>query len=417
MSATRILTLLLWAFATCSVLAEERVPFTVQVRGQGALVFSGPGDEFYATEKLGPGEEVEVWRRRAGGWLAIRPPKTSYSLVAARGLRRVPGTEVAEVSEDDTVSWIGSTLGHDGDYRWQVRLDVGERVVILGDEELRLRPVAPAESLCRIAPPSGEFRWVHERDLVSSTPSPPAGIDPAVQLADFRVAVDEETAPPPARRDSFVARKKSTGSSASPVAESLVEERRQTSSQAERSASGGAYETLDALEVQLSIAASQPVERWDFAKLRAQAQRLADHGSSTLDRARACRFLEQVEEFDQFKTRSARLGSSDSEVDDATSQNREGESSPATDDSLLDPRFDGTGWLLPVHSTRRSAPPYALLDQEGRILQFISPAPGMNLHRYLRKEIGVYGQRSYISALEKPHITAHRVVDLDRHRR
>jgi hypothetical protein len=70
-----------------------------------------------------------------------------------------------------------------------------------------------------------------------------------------------------------------------------------------------------------------------------------------------------------------------------------------------------------VHSTKRAAPPYALLDGEGRILHFVSPAPGLNLHRYLRKEIGIYGQRSFISSLEKPHVTAHRVVDLNRHRR
>jgi hypothetical protein len=83
----------------------------------------------------------------------------------------------------------------------------------------------------------------------------------------------------------------------------------------------------------------------------------------------------------------------------------------------MNPRFDGSGWLLPVHSKKRTAPPYALLDEEGRLLQFVSPAPGMNLHRYLRKEIGVFGQTSFIESLSKPHLTAHRVVELDRHRR
>jgi hypothetical protein len=84
--------------------------------------------------------------------------------------------------------------------------------------------------------------------------------------------------------------------------------------------------------------------------------------------------------------------------------------------SGFDPRFDGRGWLVPAYSSQRIAPPYALLDGEGRILTFLSPAPGLNLNRYLRKEIGVFGQRSPGDYLEKPHLTASRVVDLERHR-
>jgi hypothetical protein len=82
----------------------------------------------------------------------------------------------------------------------------------------------------------------------------------------------------------------------------------------------------------------------------------------------------------------------------------------------MDTRFDGTGWLLPVHSTKRNAPPYALLDDDGNILQFVSPAPGLNLNRYLKKEVGIIGQKQSGGTLDKPHLTAHRIVERDRHR-
>ena len=83
----------------------------------------------------------------------------------------------------------------------------------------------------------------------------------------------------------------------------------------------------------------------------------------------------------------------------------------------MSPRFDGTGWLLPVHSTKKSAPPYALLDKDGNILQFVSPAPGLNLNRYLRKEVGIFGQKEQSTTADKAHLTAQRVVELDRHRK
>ena len=72
---------------------------------------------------------------------------------------------------------------------------------------------------------------------------------------------------------------------------------------------------------------------------------------------------------------------------------------------------------MTVHATTRNAPPYALLNAEGDVLQYVSPAPGLNLHRYERKQVGIYGQRNQSASLNKPHLTAERIVDLDRQRR
>jgi hypothetical protein len=163
----------------------------------------------------------------------------------------------------------------------------------------------------------------------------------------------------------------------------------------------------------LSRLVAEPPERWELDEILTRAQELAEAGSTTLERARAQRFLEQVEEFDDLRSRFVRLRRPDS------SPVGTGAAAPAVASLELgeDPQFDGQGWLLPVHSTKQNSPPYALLDGDGRIVQFVSPAPGMNLHRYLRKEIGIFGQQSPRTTLEKPHLTAHRVVDLARHRR
>jgi hypothetical protein len=71
---------------------------------------------------------------------------------------------------------------------------------------------------------------------------------------------------------------------------------------------------------------------------------------------------------------------------------------------------------MPVLSRRSEAPPFALTDEQGQILQYVSPAPGLNLHRYLKQEVGVYGQRGLNPRLGAAHLTVQRVVVLDRHR-
>jgi uncharacterized protein YgiM (DUF1202 family) len=63
-----------------SVAAEES-PYGAVVLEQGAEVRAGPGRRFYVTQELEPGTHVEVYRRDAGDWLAIRPPEGSFSWI------------------------------------------------------------------------------------------------------------------------------------------------------------------------------------------------------------------------------------------------------------------------------------------------------------------------------------------------
>ena len=67
---------------------------------------------------------------------------------------------------------------------------------------------------------------------------------------------------------------------------------------------------------------------------------------------------------------------------------------------------------MPVVTNRAGMPRYALTDDNGNVMQFISPQPGLNLSSYVRKRIGVFGQRSYLANVEKPHLTAERIVSM-----
>jgi hypothetical protein len=77
---------------------------------------------------------------------------------------------------------------------------------------------------------------------------------------------------------------------------------------------------------------------------------------------------------------------------------------------LEQPRFDAEGWLMPVHSTRRDAPPFALLDDQERVVCYVQPSPGLKLRRYARKHVGLFGSKRYIPDLRASLITVTRAV-------
>src|SRR4051812_7265372 len=129
--------------------AAESAPYQARVIVAGAAVHSGPGDNFYTTDTLSQGDTVEVYREKAGGWLAIRPPEGSFSWIAARDLILKDGG-LAEVVKDDVASRIGSRL-NDRHNAAQVRLKKGEAVEVLGEETIN------GEKWCKVSPPAGEF--------------------------------------------------------------------------------------------------------------------------------------------------------------------------------------------------------------------------------------------------------------------
>src|SRR5262245_29991340 len=74
--------------ATGSVRAADEFPYTAYVAVEGAEVVAGPGQRFYATERLKRGTAIEIYREEASGWLAIRPTEASFSWVPAQHIER-----------------------------------------------------------------------------------------------------------------------------------------------------------------------------------------------------------------------------------------------------------------------------------------------------------------------------------------
>lgn len=167
-------------------------PFTVFVAYEKAFTRCGPSDEHYRTDALRHGQQLDVYLETDNGWLGVRPPESSFCWVPASAVEIAKGGETAIISEDRTVSWIGTHLGRARQYRWQVQMAEGEQVTILGRSE-RDGPDGP-QTWLRIVPPSGEFRWVHRDQVVDSAEELVAGLQQQPTADEQRLMATNELA-------------------------------------------------------------------------------------------------------------------------------------------------------------------------------------------------------------------------------
>jgi hypothetical protein len=276
---------------------------------------------------------------------------------------------------------------------------------------------------------TGPFREV-EPDLPSEVPAgagpttSDAQSDDSVQLAAGEM-VDQQrqsdgwtprTAPRPMGLTSPLPGTAETNSVAD-----TTPKKRKTGPSANRSAPN----PLSKIRLQLAMLAAEDPNTWQLGELKARTEAYINSESNRQNREEALKLLGKITQFENLQRRHGQLLSGSiggppavAHMPSATAglpvgTGPVGRASPGTDKSI----YDGTGWLMPVVTHRRDVPRYALTDKDGRILQFVTPQPGVNLHRYERQEVGVIGNRGFLPGLGTPHLTAQRVVVLQRHRR
>lgn len=186
---------------------------------------------------------------------------------------------------------------------------------------------------------------------------------------------------------------------------------------------------LSELQLLLSEMVAGPEHTWNLAPLADRARYLIEHGATAIERGEARLLLDRIEAFADVARRSTQLGmtppvalpaavnASISESPVAAAATRWasplGLSSAVTDASSgVAPRFDATGWVVPVHSTNPDMPTHALTNDAGRIIVYLTPAAGVNLARYQSQAVGVYGLRGYLPQLKANHIQVQRAVRL-----
>jgi uncharacterized protein YgiM (DUF1202 family) len=120
-----------------------------EVAGNDVNVRSGPSGNYYVVARMSEGQRVVIVDRQPA-WVAIAPPKGTYSLVAREYID--PDSDTRGVINGDRV-WIraGSDLSEQI-YAKQVQLNKGADVTIVGETETHYK----------IVPPKGAKLWISE---------------------------------------------------------------------------------------------------------------------------------------------------------------------------------------------------------------------------------------------------------------
>lgn len=141
-------------------------PYVAYVARDGEHTRCGPADSYYKTDPLKAGQEVEVYLETSDDWLGIRPPENSFCWLQSDQVQVEEDEVTGTIVDSGAYSWIGTHLGRAQKYSWQVRLDQGEEVTIIGTA--RRDGPDGEEFWYRIVPPPGEFRWLHRSQIVYS---------------------------------------------------------------------------------------------------------------------------------------------------------------------------------------------------------------------------------------------------------
>ncbi len=253
-------------------------PYVAYVNAADVYVRSGPGRDYYPTNKLQKGQRVEVYRHDPGGWLAVRPPRGSFSWVSSRHLD-LEVDDLAAVNADRVVARVGSNFSDVRDVI-QVRLDRDEKVVVL-------EPPQPDSPWCKIEPPAGEFRWVFAKYVDRELP------------ADL--AADVQEAGPYNASGAFAA--EDTDSVR------LTGGEQQSAPPTDPAFAGdlARLRELEHIDMELSEVVAEDISTWSFDELHRRAELALRAAEGSLERGRARVLLDKISRFDDIKRRNDAL--------------------------------------------------------------------------------------------------------------
>ena len=379
--------------------AEPSFPYKATVVSDDVYVRSGPGQDYYPTDKLKRGQEVEVYRHDPGGWCRIRPVEGSFTWVSGRFLKPTR-RNLAVVTEEGVAARVGSRFSDTRDVV-QVRLRKDEVVEILEAPHGEGRG---AGQWYKIAPPSGEFRWVSSKYLDADYPRDGIRRHPA-EARDSEPAVDDRSA------ESWRRHHESSES----AGEALL-----ARSARSRAFSPQEFQAeLDRVDLELSVMIIDDPSTWTFDELRDRANSLLDQSRTAVEGGRARQLANKIARFEDIKRRQEEVLALRDQTDRSSrmyARLRPRDDAEFRDRSAkpdIDDRFDGVGQLTEVVAPKVGAPRYALLDKSGNVRCYVTAAPGVRLHNYVGREVGVTGTRGYMLDERSSHIMARHVTPLE----
>lgn len=166
--------------------------------------------------------------------------------------------------------------------------------------------------------------------------------------------------------------------------------------------------SIDGLQLELSRLMSRSARASELESVVAASTQHAQSNPNESERMRASMLIQRAREYQAVALRrDGETGATPTSVPAVSSYPEPVlptaiPAMPATES----PQDDATGYLVQVFSARPDSPPFALTDKRGMTTFYVSPAPGVNVRRFLNQFVNIRGTAGYSTGLDTPHIIA-----------
>jgi hypothetical protein len=410
---------------------------TAEVTGTGvvARVGSALGEQRNAVQVLlERGEAVQLVEQPTPGqpWVKIAPPAGEFRWIASRRLSRTPPME--------------SPGRHPENRRWQSRAM---------SESAEDSP-AGADAFSHLNAPNAGSSNSPSSEAYPARPGPKDASSnvaaPMVQAADSEQI--QVVAGSPAEVVLAQHQEPVTPTSGLPLSDASKSGQpriRFPGSGSTATPSGPVHPRVGEMQLRLSQIVVQPPASWQLAGLREETAALLANEQSPQIRDQLRDLLERIATFETVQNRYRNPGSiapapataaianaapgqaptaapkegmtgqtsevlarvrSDLGVDNTITPTPGGPGPPSAT-AATEALYDAVGTLKPVVSRREQAPRYALVDDHGDVVTFVTASADVNLQPYVGKRIGVRGNRGFMPEYRRAHVTASRVTPLE----
>ena len=429
-------------FITQATAQDRKFPYEAVVDLDGEYVRSGPGPNFYPTEKLKRADKVMVHRHDPGGWCMIAPPSGSFSWILAEHVQK-SGDNAGVLKANNVVVHIGSSINPDEFTTIQGNLSKGDAVQILGEKTFVFED--RSKLMYKISPIKREWRWIPRKALVASDAirSEPFPAEPLPRGKKPSGPVAEGLDP-----DAF-AKPISTGPA--PLGGKPRPGEQGTSSKVD--SADGFRVRLDKIDRQFREMVMQEPPTWNLDNIAEQYRTLDKEVSQPamshviagrLDAV--TRYQKIHADYSEFlkltsetRQRDAQLASLQQQGESqlralganttstppvsqptlgagqplanqpipnmvqagqpatgtATGGTAGGAMAPNTTRPANPNSFAGAGLVQPMSKTFPGGPQYALIAPDGKLLAYLQPAAGVDLRRNAGQAMGIIGDRQF----------------------